>query len=156
MCKKCQNRKYKREKKGSRKACVSKQSIQGHREPETNIVTTYCALISSATHKKIRRDNELQQHIVVIDEKKNQGLRARDSPNLVVFSKALVSNSLETVKIDFGMSSCCKTVPSFPWLLSFSLTTVRLSRLYDPPTVIVFSFVENFLAISPVAELFIS
>ena len=113
-------------------------------------------LISSATQKKIRGENEFQQHIIVTDEKKNQGLRARDNPNLGVFSKALVSNSLETVKIDFGMSSCCKTVPSFPWLLSFSLTTVRLSSAYDPPTVNVFSFVENFLAISPVAELFIS
>lgn len=83
-----------------------------------------------------------------------QGLRARDTPNLGVLSKALVSNSLDIVTSDLRMTSCCNTAPSEPWLLSFSLTRVRLSMAYEPPTVNVFSFVENFLLISPTAALF--
>ena len=85
-----------------------------------------------------------------------QGLRAMANPNLGFLSKALVSTSPETVSTDLGMTSCCRRAPSFPWLLSFAFTTVRLSIAYDPPTVKVFSLVENFLVISPTAALFLN
>lgn len=83
-----------------------------------------------------------------------QGFRARDRPNFGVLSNALVSNSLEIVSSDFGMTSCCTRANNFPWLLSFAFSSVRLSTVYTPPTVNVFSFVENLRLISPTTALF--
>jgi hypothetical protein len=86
----------------------------------------------------------------------HQGLRAIANPNLGFLSKALVSSSPEIVSTDFGMTSCCRRAPSLPWLLSFAFTTVSWSTAYDPPTVKVFSLVENLLVISPTAALFLN
>ena len=52
------------------------------------------------------------------------------------------------------MISCCKRAPRCPWLLSLAFTCVRGSTAKDPPTVRMFSFVENFLVISATAALF--
>lgn len=86
----------------------------------------------------------------------NYGLRATDKPNLGTLSNAFVSISPEIVNKDFGIISCCRSAPSFPLLFSFPFTTVRWSTAYDPPTVKVFSFVENFRVISPTAALLLN
>lgn len=83
-----------------------------------------------------------------------QGLRARAKPNLGVLSKALVSNSPDIVRMDFGFSSCWRRAPSLPELLSLAFTVVWGSSACCPPTVIVFSLVENLLTISATTELF--
>lgn len=88
------------------------------------------------------------------NEQKAHGLRATPNPNLGFLSRALVSISPEIVNTDFGMISCCKRAPRCPWLLSLALTCVRGSTAKDPPTVRMFSFVENFLVTSATAALF--
>ena len=121
-------------------------SIHSNQKPKQKIICgklLIAWLLTSEPTKKIR----LQPNYA-------QGLRASAKPNLGVLSRALVSNSPEMVRTDLGLTSCCRRAPSFPELLSRDFTVVWESTAYAPPTVKVFSLVENLLVISATAALF--
>lgn len=92
---------------------------------ETNISVEFLIMrsLSCATPKKsYKLCIPMSSHSTAED---HQGLRAIANPNLGFLSKALVSISPEIVSNDFGMTSCCRSAASLPWLLSFAFTTVR-------------------------------
>lgn len=73
----------------------------------------------------------------------NYGFRANASPNLALFSMALVSTSPEMVNNDFGRHSCWMRALAMPALFTRAFNVVSGSNMCWVPTVMVLSLVEK-------------